>query len=129
MRKFLAAVLLIFLVAPLGAPVPAHAQSGVVTFIFRNRTPYVIHLRMFSRTRHWVWPSATTHYTLRDNGRHAARLACMVGEYICFGAGWKESDLPRYWGVGFSGTKGCQGCCLTCGTPGQNVYHGWDLSQ
>jgi hypothetical protein len=127
MLKLVAWIPLAFVLLAGGCPSPANAQDGVATFSLKNSSPYTIHLRMFSRSRDWIWPSATTHYTLDDDGVHTARLTCEVGEKICFGAGWRESDSPRFWGVGFSGTKGCQGCCLTCGYEDEDVSHFWDL--
>jgi hypothetical protein len=100
------------------------AQSGGATFKLTDKAAYSIMVKFFSQNRNWVWPSATSHWTLSDNGQHSFRLACNDGEKICFGGSY-TSDDRTYWGVGFQGNKGCQGCCLTCGN---NVWHAWNLT-
>ena len=100
------------------------AQSGDATFKLTNNAQFSIMIKFFSQNRNWVWPSPTSHYTLSDNGEHDFPLACQDGENICFGGSYTADDAT-YWGVGFNGDKGCQGCCLTCGS---NVSHDWTLN-
>src|SRR5262245_63921635 len=99
---------------------PAQAQ-GVVTFRFTNNAAYTIYVKMFAQSRSWVWPSASSHYILDDNSEKSARLSCIVGEKICFGGSYRTDDTPLYWGVGYRGNQACTGCCLICGTSGQDV--------
>jgi hypothetical protein len=101
------------------------AQSGDATFKLTNQARFSIMMKFFSQNRNWVWPSATTHWTLNDSGEHDFPLACQDGEKICFGGSYTADD-QTYWGVGFKGDKGCQDCCLTCGS---NVWHAWNLTE
>ncbi len=101
------------------------AQSGEATFVLTNNAPYTIMIKFFSQNRGWEWPTATTHWTLTDNGEHAFRLGCQDGEKICYGGAYTADDRT-YWGVGFNGNKSCKGCCLVCG---DNVSHAWSLDE
>ena len=103
------------------------AQDGVLTFTFTNDAPYTILMKMYSQDRNWVWPSGTTHYLLDDDQAKSARIACTVGEKVCFGGGYNESDSTRWWGVGYRGNKSCTNCCLICGPADANVEHHWRL--
>jgi len=100
------------------------AQSGDATFNLTNNGRFSIMVKFFSQNRNHFWPGATRHYDLNDSGRQSFRLACEDGEKICYGASYTADDTT-HWGVGFKGDKGCQGCCLTCGS---NVSHGWTLN-
>src|SRR5262249_8526804 len=95
LRK-LAAAILIGLLFAVGAGTGSGLAQGVVTFKVTNKSPYIIMMKMFSQTRSgWVWPSQTTHFTLNDSTERAARLACEVGEKVCFGASYSPDDTPR----------------------------------
>ena len=122
MRKSLGTTLcgLLLIVAGWAGP----AQCGEETFKLTNNARYSIELRFFSQNRNWIWPSASTHWTLSDRAQHEFRLACSDGEQICFGASYTEDD-QTYWGVGFKGDKPCQGCCLTC----SNGWNAWTLNE
>jgi hypothetical protein len=128
LRKFVTAFLFgLFVIVAAGAK-PAQAQNGVATFTFTNNASNSILIKMHSQSRSWTWPSPTSHYTLDDTAPHSIRIACNVGEKVCYGGSYTENDTPKSWGVGFRGNKACTGCCLTCGAPGQNVNHHWRLT-
>jgi hypothetical protein len=127
LRKLATTILLALLVVAGAGSEPVQAQQGVVTFRFTNNAAYTIYVKMFSHTRSWVWPSPTTHFILDDRTERSARLTCRVGEKICFGGSYTANDTPIYWGVGYRGTRGCEGCCLRCGTFEADVWHAWDL--
>ncbi len=122
MRMIFAAI---FLVTLLGAGAGIEpANAGSVTFKLTNAAPYSIRVKFFSQDRRgWQWPSSTTHYTLDDGRRHEFPLRCRDGEKICYGGSY--ADNKSHWGVGFDGTRSCNGCCLTCG---DNVQHAWRLN-
>jgi hypothetical protein len=120
-RKLLATISLgLLLIVGAGT---GSAQSGDTTFKLADQAGYQIIVKFYSETRNWVWPSATTHWTLTDTGQHAFSLACQNGEKICFGGAFAANDAT-YWGVGFQGNKSCKDCCLICGN---NVSHAWNL--
>jgi len=101
-------------------------QAGDATFKLTNKAQYTIILKLFSQSRNWIWPGPTQHFTLDDDAEHDFALSCQNGENICFGGSYNSNDQPRYWGVGFLGDKGCNGCCLVCGN---NVWHAWNLTE
>jgi hypothetical protein len=119
--KFLTAITLGVMLT-LGAA--GSAQSGDATFKLTDKAPFSIMIKFFSQSRNWQWPSATTHWTLSDDGEHDFLLNCQAGEKICYGGSYTADD-QTHWGVGFKGDKGCQDCCLTCGN---NVWHAWNLT-
>jgi hypothetical protein len=100
------------------------ARSGDTTFKLTDQAGYQIIVKFYSKTRNWVWPSATTHWTLGDTAQHSFSLACNNGEKICYGGAFAANDAT-YWGVGFQGNKSCKDCCLICGN---NVSHSWNLT-
>jgi hypothetical protein len=124
MSRFFLALLAVLCLGAAVGPQSAHAQDGVATFGFVNSTRYKVYVKMFSKSRTWVWPSSTTSWPLDDSEEHNFRLTCEVGEKICFGAFWADG---RSWGVGRYGRDGCTQCCLTCNTPDQDPSHTWDL--
>jgi hypothetical protein len=128
LRKLATAILFaLFLTVGIGTD-PAPAQDGVVTFKFTNLARNTIFMKMFSEDRRgYQWPGPNRHYILDDRLQRDARLSCLVGEKICYGGGYNTSDSSRFWGVGYRGNKGCEGCCLICGTYGQEVFSAWDL--
>ena len=127
MRKFWLSISLglslIVGAAAASAQVPS-AQKGNVTFYLTNQTPYGIMIKFFSQTRNWVWPDGTRHWTLDDDQQHAFPFLCEVGERICYGGAYTPDKGGGRWGVGFSGTSNCDGCCLICGN---NISHHWSL--
>lgn len=100
------------------------AYSGDATFTMTNKTPNIIQIKVFSQSRNWQWPSATSHWNLDDDAKHNLRISCQDGEKVCYGASY-SANSRKYWGVGLKGDKGCAGCCLTCGS---NVHHSWNLN-
>ena len=129
MRK-LAAAFVLGLVLVVGAgTAPAPAQNGVATFTFTNNAAHTIFIKIYGPGRRWVWPGPNRHFVLDDRTPRDARIACRVGEKVCYGGSYTANDRPRYWGVGYTGTRGCQGCCLTCGTASQNVSYHWSLTE
>lgn len=104
----------------------AQAQPGVYTFNFTNKAPFIIYVRMFSQSRNAVWPTGG-HFILRDGAKHSARLNCLVGERICYGAAYSTDGKGRYWGAGYNGNEACTGCCVRCGTTQQNLSNSWNL--
>ena len=128
MRKLATAVLWVFVLVLFLDAKDAQAQNGVVTFKFTNNANYTIYMKMYSQNRNHVWPDVSTHFILDDNQERIARLACQVGENICYGGGYSTDGTGTYWGTGYQGNKGCRGCCLTCGTAGQDVWHSWSLT-
>ena len=118
LRKLLSAILFSLLLA--GASTPS--QAGDATFKLTNNAPFSVMVKFFSQTRHWEWPSTTSHWSLGDNGQHSFRLGCQDGEKICYGGSYSADD-KTHWGVGFKGDKPCHDCCLTCGS---NVSHSWN---
>jgi hypothetical protein len=98
-----------------GGPVNAKAKKkSTFTFYGRNSSGQEIDFKFFSKTRNWVWPSATTHWILPPNRKqYYVKLICQNGEKVCFGAWWK-SNPNHYWGVGYNGKQGCSACCYIC---------------
>jgi hypothetical protein len=100
------------------------AQSGEATFKLTNNARFNIMVKVFSHNRDWQWPNSTTHWNLNDGAQHDFRIGCQDGEKVCWGGSY-TADNATYWGVGFKGDKGCQDCCLTCGS---NPWHSWTLN-
>jgi hypothetical protein len=100
------------------------AYSGDVTFTLSDQGVYSVQVKVFSQSRNWQWPSATTHYDLKDDGKHSIHISCQNGEKVCYGASYSANN-KTYWGVGLKGDKPCAGCCLTCGS---GVKHSWNLN-
>ena len=124
MRKLAALVLFVFALCLDSGSGSAWAQSGSATFRLMNNARYQIFLKFYSPTH--VWPGASNHFTLADNGEHSFPLACDVGEKICYGAGYSQDGSGAYWGVGFLGDQGCSQCCLICGP--NNPSASWSLN-
>ncbi len=121
MRKLITALLFgLVLVATAGTQ---QAKAQVVTYCFTNNAAYVIYMRMFSSNRSWHWP-ATGSWVLDDRQEHCIRLACNVGEQICFGG---SDNASRNWGVGYNNNVSCTSCCGTCGTNANNWTYRWEL--
>lgn len=128
MRRFATAILCVFALAVGFGTRQAPAQNGVVTFKFTNEAKYTIYMKMYSQNRNHVWPSDSTHYVLDDSDERTARLACRVGEKICYGGAYRTDGTGSYWGTGYKGNKACRGCCLTCGTEDDDVSYSWTLT-
>src|SRR5262249_30645085 len=102
LRRFATAIIFgLFLVGGIGTDItPAEAQNGVVTFRFTNLARHTIFIRMFSVDRRGiVWPPPGQHFIFNDRLPRDARLACVVGEQICFGGGYNTRDTSSTWGV------------------------------
>jgi hypothetical protein len=128
-RKFVSAIVfsIVMLIITGAGTGPVQAQQGVVTFKFTNNAPFIIYARMFSQSRSgFVWP-ATGHFVLNDGVERSARLSCLVGERICFGAAYSTDGTGKYWGAGYKGVEACTGCCLRCGTTDADVSATWNL--
>jgi hypothetical protein len=124
-RKMTAVVLFLFALGVGVVSGSARAQDGQATFNITNSARYTIFLKFYSQDRSWVWPGSSEHYTLNDSAEHSFTLACSIGEKICFGGGYSQNGLGRYWGVGFLNHQGCTGCCLSCDA--SNPTHSWNL--
>jgi|SRR5262245_25371490 len=125
LRKFMAVIVFGLLLALCAGTGPAQAQPGVVTFKFTNNAPFIVYARMFSQSRNFVWPPTGRHFVLNDGKTRDARLSCLVGERICYGAAYQTDGKGRYWGAGYNGTEACSDCCIRCGTFQQNLSASW----
>ena len=100
--------------ASVGTALDAQEAASTFTFYNRNSSGKQINFKFFSKTRNWVWPSATSSWiSPPDRKQYVVKLACQKGEKVCFG-GWWPSQPNRYWGVGPQGNKGCSSCCYLC---------------
>jgi hypothetical protein len=119
MRKILTILTFGLLIVALARPALADDE----TFKLTNHGNFSIMVKFFSQTRHWIWPGATQHWTLSDDGQHAFKLSCQHGEKICYGGSYTADD-KTHWGVGYKGDKPCSDCCLTC----DGGQHAWNLN-
>jgi hypothetical protein len=103
----------------------AQAQNGSVTFNLTDNATYTIYVKFYSQNRNWTWPGPSDHWTLGDNAQHSFKLACNVGEKICYGGSYSQDGNGTYWGVGFLGNQSCTDCCLVCAA--NNPTHAWNL--
>jgi hypothetical protein len=122
LRKLITSLLFgLVLVATAGTQ---QVQAQVVTYCFTNNAAYIIYMRMFSSNRSWQWPAGGGSWVLDDRQQHCLRLACNVGEQICFGG---SDNAGRNWGVGMNNNVSCTACCGTCGTNADNWTYRWEL--
>jgi hypothetical protein len=128
LRRFSTAIICLFLLFVGIDTRHALAQDGLVTFKFTNDARFTIYMKMYSQNRNQVWPGAARHFVFDDNQEKVARLACQVGEKICYGGGYRTDGTGTYWGVGYRGNMGCRGCCLTCGSEEEDVWYSWTLT-
>jgi hypothetical protein len=106
----------------------AEAQdNGVITFKFINSAKYIVYVRMFSSPRGSVWPGNNKAWVLDNRDEQSFPLRCRVGEKICYGAAYKGGDSAGFWGVGIEGKRGCERCCLTCGTEADDWSYLFEL--
>lgn len=121
MRIFLTAVSLAFLLS-LGSGVKS-ARSENATFKVTNSAPSIIHVKLFSQSRHgWQWPSSKRHWILDDGKQHTLTAGnCQPGEKVCYGGSYENKRT--HWGVGLDGNRSCAHCCITCGSS-----HAWNLT-
>jgi hypothetical protein len=89
------------------------ASADTMTWQLRSYSPNAVEVKFFSQNRKAVWPSATTHYDIKDYKVHSFKLNCVAGEKICYGAG-VSGNLRRYWGMSTDGKQRCTNCCFTC---------------
>jgi hypothetical protein len=89
----------------------ADAQS--LTWRFRNDHRNVVNYELYANARRHVWPGGGQVYTLTDSGAHQTKIACNVGEKVCYGA-WVKNSRRKEWGAGYGGKGGCKQCCYTC---------------
>ncbi len=125
MAKLLSATLILLAATTAIEVRSAHAQSGVYTFRMVNNTSYIMYIKLFSKSRNWVWPAGDNVYVLADRNEYSMRISCRVGEKVCYGGFWLTGN--EYWGVGRDGRQGCTGCCITCGTYSEDYWSGWEL--
>ena len=128
MLRLLTLIVAILIAAVAADTRSAAAQNGVVTFKFTNSASYIIYMRMFSQDRSWAWPGGDRGYVLDDRNQHSFALQCVVGEKICYGGSYRGGDSQAYWGLGIEGTRGCTSCCLRCGTPVEDIWSSWNLT-
>jgi hypothetical protein len=126
LRRIAAAVLFLFALGVGLDTGGAQAQDGLATFNITNTARYTIFLKFYSQNRPWAWPGPSDHWILDDSQEHSFRLACNIGEKICYGGGYSQDGNGSYWGVGFLGNHGCTSCCLVCGA--NNPTGGWSLN-
>src|SRR3984957_15224231 len=121
----------------------AQAHAETMDFHLKNSTGKAIQVRMFSQTRVWQWPSATTAYDQKNKKTASYPITCNAGEKVCYGAwptkkptswGWGAGPAPSepeervYSGGGPrnkppsggggaapAGKMTCTACCYTCG--------------
>lgn len=84
-----------------------------MTWRFRAFDRYQVDVKVWSKSRNNVWPSASTVWTLKDFKVHSLSITCVEGEKVCYGA-FVRGNSSRYWGVGANGKLGCSSCCFTC---------------
>jgi hypothetical protein len=96
----------------LSALAPAHAET--LTFHLNNATGKSLQVRLFSQTRAWQWPSATSSYVLKKKKTGSYPITCNAGEQVCYGAWPTKKPTSWGWGVG-PGTMKCTACCYMCG--------------
>jgi hypothetical protein len=89
------------------------ARADSMTWQLRSYSPNAVEVKFFSQNRRVTWPSATTHYDIKDYKVHSFKLSCVAGEKICYGAG-VSGNLRRYWGMSTDGKQRCTNCCFTC---------------
>jgi len=112
-RLFLGLLLIV------GAGASAKSDS---TFTFTNNGHYSVKVRLFSHTGNREWPGGSRWYDLNSSAPQDIRIACQVGEYVCYGAAYDANNDPR-WGRGLNNDQPCTDCCLTCGQS-----HAWTLN-
>ncbi|MCU0830987.1 MAG: hypothetical protein MUC58_05645 [Rhizobiaceae bacterium] len=90
------------------------SHRSTFTFFNRNSSGYDARLRIFSKSRNWVWPGPHSAWVMRpDRVQRVVRISCIRGERVCYGA-WRASNPHHYWGVGAWGSQPCWNCCYTC---------------
>jgi hypothetical protein len=92
---------------------PNTASADTMTWQIRSFSKNAVEVKFFSSNRRVIWPSATTHYDIKDYKTHSFKLNCLEGEQVCYGAG-VSGNLKSYWGRSTDGKKACTGCCYTC---------------
>jgi hypothetical protein len=107
------AILVAMLLPLLGIAAPNTASADTMTWQLRSYSPNAVEVKFFSQNRSVTWPSATTHYDIKDFKVHSFKLSCVAGEQICYGAG-VSGNLKRHWGMSTDGKQRCTSCCFTC---------------
>jgi hypothetical protein len=85
------------------------------TFVLTNTSSLELQAVFHSKNRKAAWPGNGNAYVIHAFGTQELRLRCNPGEKICYGA-TVEGRNDTYWGVGPYGDKGCERCCITCGS-------------
>jgi hypothetical protein len=99
--------------------------NGSATFKMRNVTPNNVQFAIYSESGRCSWPAAGEHWNLNDGRMHTFRIACNIGEHVCYG-GWYK-DQSKYWGVGMNRKYTCSDCCQHCAPNNENLEHSWNL--
>ena len=98
----------------MSAATPHAAKAETFTWRFMNSTNRTIQVKIWSKSRNWVWPSRTRVYVIPPTGQvFRVHQTCVYGEKLCYG-GWFRSGGGLYWGVGRYGNRGCANCCYRC---------------
>jgi hypothetical protein len=114
-RRILRIAIIVAMLLPvMGIVGTSSARADSMTWQLRSYSPNAVEVKFFSQNRKAVWPSATTHYDIKDYKVHSFKLSCLAGEKICYGAG-VSGNLRRYWGMSTDGKQRCTNCCFTCG--------------
>jgi hypothetical protein len=98
----------------------AEAAPGTATFQIQSDTKYIVRVALFSAKRNKSWPSSGEYWEIVDSKPKTYKVACEVGEKICYGAWYQH--LSAEWGVGHKNRYECKDCCITCGTVEENVH-------
>jgi hypothetical protein len=107
------AIVVAMLLPVMGIVGTSSARADTMTWQLRSFSKNAVEVKFFSSNRRVVWPTATTHYDIKDYNTHSFKLTCLEGEQVCYGAG-VSGNLKRYWGRSTDGKKACTGCCYTC---------------
>jgi hypothetical protein len=97
-----------------GVLAPQDARADSMTWQLRSYHPNALEVKFFSQNRKAVWPSATSHYNIKDYKVNSFKLSCIAGEKICYGAS-VSGNARVTWGMGTDGRQRCTACCYTCG--------------
>ena len=94
-----------------------------VTWRIINNSGLVIAVQFFSQNQFGhAWPGSNMSWPMATGQTSDYKLTCETGEKICFGI--SAPFRAKSWGVGGSGTQGCDACCYTC----DGALHAVDLA-
>jgi hypothetical protein len=107
MKLFLVAFILIGL-----GFISAPAQADTINWQLKSFSRNAVNVKFYSMNRNHQWPSASSHYPLKDYNLHKIAISCVNGEKVCYGA--VVAGGKTYWGRGADGKRACTSCCYTC---------------